>query len=105
MCSLGVPRGCNRERSVLRADRGCPARPPVHSTCAQRKLAGKPKPKPRGVWWWTVGPQVGGRWLLPIWYEGAPPMGAASVLVSGDGGTSWAPRVPGTPNTRRRGLV
>eukprot|EP01044_Picomonas_judraskeda_P019140 COSAG03_NODE_3967_length_1736_cov_2.646304_1_plen_383_part_00 len=34
---------------------------------------------------------VGKRWLLPIWYEGAPPAGAAAVLESSDRGESWAP--------------
>lgn len=34
---------------------------------------------------------VGRRWLLPIWYEGNPPTGAAAVLESSDGGMSWAP--------------
>jgi predicted neuraminidase len=34
---------------------------------------------------------VGQRWLLPIWYEGDPPTGAAAVLESSDEGKSWAP--------------
>ena len=36
---------------------------------------------------------------------GTPMFMPPEQLVSGDGGTSWAPRVPRTPNTRRRGLV
>ena len=31
------------------------------------------------------------RWLLPFWYEGDPPAGAAAVLASDDGGDSWEP--------------
>ena len=34
---------------------------------------------------------TGGDWLLPFWYEGEPPTGAASVLVSSDRGKSWRP--------------
>lgn len=40
------------------------------------------------------------RWLLPFWYEGLPPAGAASVLASDDFGATWQPHgfIHGSPN-------
>ena len=37
---------------------------------------------------------VGRNWLLPFWYEGEPPTGAASVLISKDKGATWCPPPP-----------
>ena len=50
--------------------------------------AAAPPPPPRNA-----------RWLLPFWYEGAPPTGAASVLASDDGGATWHPHgfIHGSP--------